>query len=116
MEVVEETEEPEEAEEAGPPAAGTLVSADGSLRFPITQGVNRIGRREADNDIAIPDAYCSGRHAEVLAEDGKFIVTDVGSTNGTLVNGEKLQANEPRDVQESDEVTFGQSAFRIEVA
>ena len=37
-----------------------------------------------------------GRHAELLAEDGKFTITDLGSTNGTMVNGVRLDGHCPR--------------------
>lgn len=108
-EVVEEAE-PEVA------AVGALVSKDGSIRFELKPGTYTIGRRQGANDIVIPDPYCSGRHAELAVEDGKFVLTDVGSTNGTQVNGVKLEHNAPRDVVPGDEITFGQAVFAIEVA
>jgi len=94
--------------------AGRLVSKDGKMSFTITEGTNSIGRRDG-NGIIITDPYCSGRHAEIVAQDGKFTFTDIGSTNGTLVNGVKLDANVPRELQESDEITIGQTVFHIEV-
>jgi len=90
-----------------------LVSKDGSLTFPIKPGANTIGRREGANDIVMPDAYCSGRHADLTAEEGRFTLTDLGSTNGTLVNGAKLEPNAPREVVLGDEITFGQTVFTI---
>jgi len=64
----------------------------------------------------MPDPYCSGRHADLTFADGKFTLTDVGSTNGTLVNGVKLEIDAPREVQEGDEITLGRTVFRLEVA
>ena len=126
-----QTSEPEPVEEAfdlGPAVeempveepkaeiAGRLVSKDGALSFDLHDGTNTVGRREGDNDIVMPDPYCSGRHADLTFADGKFTLTDVGSTNGTLVNGVKLEIDAPREVQEGDEITLGRTVFRLEVA
>lgn len=92
-----------------------LVSKDGAISFDIHEGTCTIGRRDGDNDIVIPDPYCSGRHANISFADGKFILTDIGSTNGTLVNGVKLDINAPHEVQQGDEITLGRTVFRLEV-
>lgn len=96
-------------------AVGRLVAKDGSCSFDIHEGTNTVGRREGDNDIVVPDPYCSGRHADLTFEDGKFAITDIGSTNGTQVNGVKLDANAPREIVSEDEIILGQMAFRLEV-
>jgi len=107
---------PEEpaAVEREPSEVGKLASKDGAYTFPIKDGLNTIGRRSEDNDIVIPDPYCSGKHAELLAQGGVFRITDLGSTNGTMVNGVRLEPNEPRVLQPGDEITLGQIAFTIE--
>ncbi len=105
----------EEAEESPAPVA-RIISKDGVLSFDIHDGVNTIGRREADNAIRIPDPYCSGRHADIEHVDGVFTITDIGSTNGTAVNGERLEIDSPCDLHDGDEITFGQTTFRFEVA
>jgi len=106
-----EIEERSEAERTTP--VGKLVSKDGAYSFDIHDGTNTIGRREADNDIVISDPYCSGRHADLTFGDGKFTITDVGSTNGTMINGVKLDANVPRDLVPGDEITLGRTVFTI---
>lgn len=108
--------EPEPESEEAPPVAGRLVSVDGELSFDLFEGANTVGRRQADNALFIPDPYASGRHAEISAQSGVFTVTDVGSTNGTLVNGVRLEPNVPREVRPGDEITIGQSLFRLEEA
>ncbi len=60
-----------------------LVEA-GGREHPIRPGVNVVGR---EGDIAIPDTRVSRRHAEVRSEAGTFTVEDLGSTNGTTLNG-----------------------------
>ncbi len=103
-------------QEEQPTPVARLVSRDGSLSFDLFDGTSKIGRRQGDNDIVVPDPYCSGRHADLTVENGAFTITDVGSTNGTSVNGVKLEPNAPREVQPGDEIIFGQMAFTIEAA
>ena len=95
------------------PVIGRLVSTDGSLSFDLREGVLTVGRREG-NDIVVPDPYCSGSHAELKVEGGEFTITDLGSTNGTLVNGVRLEPNSPRVLQPGDELTIGHTVFKIE--
>ena len=49
-----------------------------------------IGRVQG-NDIVLPKGNVSKRHARVLLKDGKFIIVDLKSTNGTYVNGRKVE-------------------------
>jgi len=103
-------EMPESKEEE---AVAKLVSKDGSLSFLLKQKVYSIGRREG-NDIVIPDPYCSGRHAELRASEDSFQITDLGSTNGTLVNGVRIEPNSPTEIRIGDEVTVGNTVLRLE--
>jgi pSer/pThr/pTyr-binding forkhead associated (FHA) protein len=76
----------------------------------------RIGRREGD--LILPDSYCSGRHAVIARGDDGVTITDLGSTNGTLVNGEKIAVNEPVALGDGDEIAIGQTkiAFALVAA
>jgi len=92
------------AEDRGTPIA-TLRLAEG-IEFLLYEGVNSIGRRSSNN-IVLPDAFASGRHAEIaVCADGTATLTDLGSTNGTFVYGERVTANTPLPL------TNG-SAFRL---
>lgn len=57
--------------------------------FPMEGDVLTIGR-EAGNAIVINDAEVSRKHTQFVLQGGKYIVTDLGSTNGTFVNGQRL--------------------------
>lgn len=70
----------------------------------IEQGEGTLGRRE-DNAYVIPDPRVSRVHAEIRQEAGAVIVTDLGSSAGTKVNGEKIAG--PTVVKHGDRVAFG---------
>ena len=79
----------------------------------IEIGTMTIGRKPG-NDLALPlDTYISGRHAEILADASGVYLTDVGSTNGTVVNGQRLTANARQLLLEGDEVQLGQTRFKF---
>ncbi|HWD37428.1 MAG TPA: FHA domain-containing protein [Fimbriimonas sp.] len=93
-----------------PPA--TLVG-DGK-EFPLRAGVNSFGRR-AENDITISDPYVSGRHGQIEVTDSGVFLTDIGSSNGTVVNDAKLQANVKTSLSESDVIRLGSLEFKVRV-
>ena len=68
-----------------------------------------VGRRN-DASLTIDDPSVSGKHAELKLEDGNLIVHDLGSTNGTFVNG--MRINTPCKVKHGDLVQFAQIVFR----
>ena len=79
----------------------------------IEIGTMTIGRKPGNN-LALPlDTYISGRHAEILADTSGVYLTDVGSTNGTVVNGQRLTANVRQTLLEGDEVQLGQTRFKF---
>ena len=57
--------------------------------------------------------FVSGRHASFSAANGLMAVTDLGSTNGTKVNGESLAPNAPRQLKSGDKVTFADQEMVI---
>lgn len=66
-----------------------------------------IGRSPAC-DLCIPDVKISGEHALLRAQDGRWWLYDLQSTNGTLVNDKKTEADL---IKEGDRVTLGESIF-----
>src|SRR5579864_7599067 len=82
-----------------------LFMADGTTRA-LNLGKERvvIGRR-ADNDICLPYPAVSGEHAAVVTILADSFLEDLGSTNGTLVNGNAVQKHFLRD---RDQIDIGQ--------
>ena len=68
--------------------------------------------RSRDCDITLEDPNSSRRHAELRNEDGNWIVTDLGSTNGVKVNGRRVQE---AVLQPGDELAFGLARLRFEL-
>jgi serine/threonine protein kinase len=68
-------------------------------------GEMRIGRR-GDNDIILPDRQISGHHAHLSVSDG-VILADVGSRNGTYVNGRRIR--EPYHLRDGDRIRMGRT-------
>jgi len=62
-------------------------------------------------DISIPNRFVSTHHARIFAYDGHWMLQDLGSTNGTLVNGEAVDA--PCALQAGDQVTIGDTEFIV---
>jgi hypothetical protein len=76
----------------GPKVRATLeiIWSDGSRQeYALRQARTTIGR-DADNSLQVGDAMVSGHHAEILASATGFSIRDLGSSNGTLVNGKRI--------------------------
>ena len=61
------------------------------------------------------DLDVSGRHAEIRHSDGKYVVHDMGSTNGTYVNGKRVEGGGGTELHEGDKVRFGANGPEVEI-
>ena len=67
-----------------------------------------IGKAQAYADVILDDPSVSRLHARIYrGEDGAVEIKDLGSTNGTFINGIRIPPNEKSTVQRGDEVKFG---------
>jgi tetratricopeptide (TPR) repeat protein len=106
--------QPEPASAAPPvgPAIAQLVGLHGALAgqsFPIHGTEVRIGRA-SHNELAIPEPSMSREHARLSVVEGGFSLTDLGSGNGTFVDGKRI---ERARLQFGQEVSFGSVGFRF---
>ncbi|HEV3064835.1 MAG TPA: FHA domain-containing protein, partial [Chthoniobacterales bacterium] len=88
------------------PVLAWLVSLDAdSTRHPITKTAVRIGRKQ-DNDLVMKNDSVSSHHAEILKRGDKFIIADLGASNGVFVSGKRVEkiALENGDIIELGEV------------
>ena len=63
--------------------------------------------RDLSNDIVINDSEASRRHARIFLQGGNYIIEDLGSTNGTSVNGQRLMG--PYVLRPGELIMFGES-------
>jgi len=83
---------------------------DAEARFDLIGGLS-IGRsREAD--VQIEDRYASGIHARVFPRGERFVVEDMNSTNGTLLNGASLHGE--AELIDGDTIQIGDTVFRFQ--
>jgi len=79
-------------------------------QWPLERRSVTIGRSE-DCDIILPDRHVSRHHARISWVDGRYVVEDLGSKNGTHVNGRELKG--PQVLEDGDEI---QIALRFKLA
>ncbi len=76
------------------------------VAFDLSKEVTLLGR-DVTNDIALGDAEVSRQHARLTRTPGGFVLEDLGSTNGSFVNGERLVA--PRVLSAGDLIGVGEN-------
>ncbi|MFT4036572.1 MAG: DUF3662 and FHA domain-containing protein [Thermomicrobiales bacterium] len=92
------------------PAMKLREVGTGTRVVPLQGDTIRVGRA-AGNDVVIDAAEVSREHAELRRHGGTWKVHDLGSRNGTWVNGRKVTE---AVLQPGDEIRFGQTGFRFE--
>jgi hypothetical protein len=88
-----------------------LVKSDGHV-VALAAGETVVGRDDGLG-VSLPgESSVSRRHASISLQNGRLIVKDLGSTNGTYVNGRRINAETP--LSSGDDVQFGAVKFRVE--
>ncbi|HSP15406.1 MAG TPA: FHA domain-containing protein [Thermoanaerobaculia bacterium] len=96
------------------PLASTRFSVVvNGVAFALREGRNVIGRDSAAH-IRLDLAAVSRRHAVITVHGEEALVQDLGSRNGTWLNGEKLEAARP--LRTGDEIRIAQTAIRFQIA
>lgn len=103
-----------------PPALFRVTTPRGSWEFPLLTLPCRIGRRDPSQnhypelDLADYDrGHASRRHAVVERRGDQYVLTDVGSVNGTILNGVTLPAHRPQALREDDRIKIGDVELRF---
>ncbi|MQA77745.1 MAG: DUF2662 domain-containing protein [Streptosporangiales bacterium] len=89
-----------------------LETPDGTVVGWLTGPVNVVGRG-SESDVKITDPGISRRHAEIRLEGNEYIVTDLGSTNGTIVDGRPVRR---ASLYDGSSIQFGRTTvtFRVD--
>lgn len=85
-----------------------MAGPDTGKRFPLNAR-QMLGRTKMA-EIQISDASVSRLHTQIIAQNGQFLIIDLGSTNTTEVNGERVSA--PRRLMKGDVLQIGQVKLR----
>ncbi|XP_059644774.1 FHA domain-containing protein At4g14490-like [Cornus florida] len=94
--------------EKGPREGETLEFKPGS--------VIRIGRVVRGNTVAVKDAGVSSKHLSIEFISGKWVLTDLDSSNGTVLNDSKLLPMNPSDLSSDDTIKFGEyTVIKVEI-
>ncbi len=123
---------PQPAAAASQPAAPTAGAATLTIIFPSGQSYTMqgdsadVGRADVaqnwhpDLDVipfggGAPDLGVSRHQGRLVRQDGGFVVVDVGSTNGTYVNGRAVPYNQPVELHDGDTLSFGALNTKISI-
>ena len=93
-------------------AARRLVVTEGALAgttLTLGEATVTLGRAD-DSTLVLTDDYASSHHARLAPGDGAWVLEDLGSTNGTLLDGAPIDRER---IDGGDELTFGQTAARF---
>jgi pSer/pThr/pTyr-binding forkhead associated (FHA) protein/NADPH-dependent 2,4-dienoyl-CoA reductase/sulfur reductase-like enzyme len=81
--------------------------------FALTPPEVRLGR-DPESDVALADPTVSWQHARLTAHAAAWTITDLGSTNGTRVNGERIEPNRATPIDPGAEIRLGDAVLRFE--
>src|SRR4051794_29633841 len=97
---------------ARPSLAGELRVSRGAASTPtlVVEGSRLLGR-DPECDMTIEDMEVSWRHARVATTDDRTTIEDLGSTNGTFVNGERILERQP--LNPGDRIELGRAALEL---
>jgi hypothetical protein len=101
---------------------GDSVAGDPRLRVEVAAGLRSgdaydlsdgavLGRGD-QADIQLDDAFASGQHARLMPHGEVIVLEDLGSTNGTYLNGEPVRG--PQPLHDGDTIRIGDSEFTFE--
>ena len=87
-----------------------LVSVDGNRPINLTKDVTIVGRKRDVCEILLDRTSVSKLHCLIVKTDGLLFVRDLGSTNGTKVNGQRVTRGA---LLPGDELSFANAKFRV---
>ena len=93
--------------------AAMLVGSRGPLMgemIPIRGPRATLGRLR-HNEVYIPEAHVAGRHAEIVVKGARYYIRDLGSANGTFVNGHRIPVGDQLPLNDGDGISLGGASF-----
>jgi pSer/pThr/pTyr-binding forkhead associated (FHA) protein len=112
----------EQTEADAPPQTGAHLRSETGATFHLGSKITLIGRNDPKSGtfveidlspLATDPKAISRRHAQIKQDGDRFYLTDIGSTNGTKLNGVRIATNEWKPVWDGDIIEFGRNAVQL---
>ena len=94
-----------------PGPSSVVVYADGAKPRTVKMAASMVIGRDPECELLLEDTYVSQQHARIFGKNNGWYVEDLGSTNGTFVNEQKLAA--PAMVQPGDRIRIGTTVLEL---
>lgn len=88
-----------------------VVGSDTQRGLDFTVRDSMVLGRSAESDMVLDDPYASEFHLRLSSKDERLVLTDLGSTNGTYVNGRRVTS--PVDLSRGDSVQVGKTIMEV---
>lgn len=88
-----------------------VVRSESQAGLDVRVGDATVLGRSPQADVRLEDPYASDFHVRLVAKDGRLTLHDLGSTNGTYVNGRRVTT--PLDLQRGDAVQVGKTVLEV---
>ncbi|MCL2488172.1 MAG: FHA domain-containing protein [Oscillospiraceae bacterium] len=95
-------------------AAGAIVNTKSGQRIAISRSEFTLGKERRKVDFVIDNSSVSRAHAKIRTRSGEFFILDLGSTNGTYVNGAKLTPNQETKLNSGDKIKISDEEFEFQ--
>ena len=90
-----------------------LLERQTGRQYPVNKLPFRIGKQQDLSDLRIESHMVSRSHAEIILEQGSYYLADLGSTNGTYLNGRQLKASVKEQLHENDMLRFADRDYQF---
>ena len=90
-----------------------LTEKNGIQEIKLTHLPAVLGRKPEEADYILTDEGVSRKHLQIFLQDTKLFITDMGSTNGTFLNTQRLEIDMPVEIREGDVIGIAQSEYIV---
>jgi len=104
------------------PQTGAVLKAQNGNSYPLTSKTTLIGRTDVKSGIFVEidlgsmlgdHKIISRRHAQITQEGDRFYLEDLGSVNGTRLNGQRIPPKEKKPIWDGDKIEFGRGGVQL---
>lgn len=100
----------------GQPALALILEGEPSdTIFIVNKEKFTIGKRTGSDGQITFNSAVSRHHCDIIYKDMKYFVVDMGSSNGTFINGERLVPKTPKEIHSGDIMRLANSDFKVEI-